>query len=448
MSVSLERFFHLDEKHFHPLSVKNYREFLADIRKDVALDELTDEDAQEFLSDWDYTRYQDGLKSLREWLLTCLLENSEATLSVCPSSLPFWGTWGFKSLLMKVAHIKQQRQRILAAQKEMEARIHEAQIKKEAQWEQAQRECEEYVGEVCDAARRFKKKLAKTEKPAIDYPPQLLKHPPESWCDLTLPDNQQIEKWARPQVLGEIPTILRGFASWMLNHEMHVLPHGIYALEGVPCLIWHFSVVILVEARLRIKQLMRRRHFNGYTFKIMLAEQNLGSLWLEPAEWEVPESFTTPVALLELLTKWEKGDLEMPGIQIIQHDVESTVFTVNGFEDEVVELSHDFINFMGSISAQLPPDSKWPSALLKMGVIDTMTHQLIEGKIALTLYPPEPSPAEATGQSQIEDIENVVAALVALGFKTADAAKAVEGTTFPPHSTTEDKIKIILQKGY
>lgn len=68
----------------------------------TTLDKIADEDVKRFLSDWEYGEYEYAIKRLQEWLSRCLLGNKESTLSVYPRSFPVWGTWGFKSLLVKV----------------------------------------------------------------------------------------------------------------------------------------------------------------------------------------------------------------------------------------------------------------------------------------------------------------------------------------------------------
>ncbi len=100
-------------------------------------------------------------------------------------------------------------------------------------------------------------------------------------------------------------------------------------------------------------------------------------LYLEQPEWLTPGVFTTPIALLSLLTK---GDLEASGIIVTEHGFPFTTFAIQGFEEEV-EVYEGFRIFIKDIAKDQP----LAEVLLAKGLIDEDTAKLVEGKASLPL---------------------------------------------------------------
>jgi len=178
MATTLDKLFEMGEYEdsFHPQAVSNYRQFLDGIAKDVPLDRLTDEDVKHFLSFWEYSDYEHGTKRLEEWLEDCLRDGE-----FYADRFPFWGTYGLKSLLLRAWQGKQEQERVLAVQRERDARARQAKIEEDARYKQAAREHEQYLKEINDTIEKFKVGLAKVKKPTIAYPPALAKYHPEGW---------------------------------------------------------------------------------------------------------------------------------------------------------------------------------------------------------------------------------------------------------------------------
>ncbi len=416
------------------MAVKNYRCFLNDIRKDVPLDKLTDEDVKEFLSDWDYDQYEHGVKGLQEWLSKCSLDNSESTLSVYPNSFPTWGTWGFKALLVKVYQRKQQQLMLLAAQKEREERAWLAKIEKQARGKQAEKEYQEFLYRINQTIKTFKKQLGKSKKPKFSYPAWLAPYDAHEWCKLTLPTEERIEEWARPQIQEKVPSVLRDFVSCNLSSQMKTLPSAKYKLAGkaaVPSLIWYFLVLVLVKADLRVIEKSFSREFHGYEYTTKVEAEGLGSFYLGPALGGEREGFTTAIGLLSLLAK---GEMEAPGIAVAGRGSPFTIFVVQGFEETVVV--HDsFGNFIKHISEE----KSLGEALLGKGLIDKDTARLVEEKAK------SPLPQLVGAGEIIPDNSDIVAALQGLGYKKNEIQEAMEAANLSGAICLEEKIEAVLK---
>lgn len=438
MATTLDKFFELGEheKLVHHLAVKNYRQFMDGIRNDVPLDKLTDEDVKQFLSDWDYGQYEYGVKRLQEWLEKCFLNNPESTLSVYPDSFPFWGTWGFKALLVKVYQRKQEHQMLLAAQKEREERAWLGKIEEQARRKQAEKEYQEFLHQINQTIETLKKQLARSKKPNFSYPPWLAGYHPDLWCELTLPSEQKIEDWARPQIQERLPSTLRDFVEWDLDWQVQILPEAKYEVLGVPCLTWCFTVLILVEVHLRLVESKFTKKFHGYAYPMKVEAEDLGLFYLGPALGGHQEGFTAPIVLLSLLVK---GELEAPGIAVTEHGSSSTTFVVEGFEKETVVVHDAFRRFIRDIAKAQPLGE----ALLGKGVIDKDTGKLVAEKAKMPL--PHPVGAQASAGQTTLDNSDIIAALEVLGYKKKEINEAMEAASLSPAMCLEEKVKSVLK---
>ena len=421
MATVLADYFDLgeQEKNFHPVAVENYRQFMADIRKGVPLDKLTDEDMKSLLGDWDFHLYQDAVKSLREWLNNCVMSNPESS----PGELPFWGTYWLKPLLLKASRAKHGMELLVTERREREAKAI-----------RAQSECNQYIMGIRLAITKFKHDLAPQKKPKFAYPAELAAHHPDSWCELGTPAEQDIAGWARPKIEAMVPPILRGLVGWDFTTEVLHLPRCKYAHSGLPCVEWRFKRTLLVRVHLAVTPADFTRTFRGRAFRLSLPPEDLGCLYLEPVWWDDEEGFATPVALLRLLAA---AELESPGITILSHDGVTTVYTIEGYDEDSVEVRTGFVKFIKAVSKNQP----LPQALLFLGMVDDGTAKLLEAKWNMPL-PTSAIPPVAPGEAEVVD------KLMEVGWSEDDAKKAVAGNAFPAGASTEDVVKTILAKGH
>lgn len=434
MAITLDKFFELGEyeKLFHPVAIQNYRQFLDGICKDVPLDKLTNEDPKQFLSDFNYWQYEQGVKSIQEWQGKCFLSNDSSTLLVYPDSFPFWGTWGFKALLVKVYQRKQEHQMLLAAQKEREEQARLAKIEEQAQRKQAQTEHNQYLDRLSAAVEKFKAELDKSKKPKFFHPPELIKYGPDSWCELDLPGKEQIQNWAERKILEVLPKILADLTRWELRWQLLVLPRAVYEMvDSIPCLTWYSDTHLLVTADLELKKCVIKKRRPGYTVEVQGEGEKLGTLYLEQFEWLTPGSFTTPIALLSLLAK---GELEAPGIEVTEHGFPFTTFAIQGFEEEV-EIYDDFRKYIGDIAKDKP----LAETLLAKGLIDEDTAKLVEEKAKL------PLPQMLGAGQTFSDDSDVISALEAMGYKNKEIKEAMEDASLSPTTPLEEKVTAILE---
>ena len=434
MATTLEKFFELGEheKLFHPDAIQKYRQFLDDIRKDVPLDKLTNEDPKQFLSDFNYWQYEQCVKSIKEWQEECLLSNYSSTLSVYRDTSLFWGTWSFKALLVKVHQRKQGQQILLAAHKKIEEQARLAKVEEQAQLKQAQLKHDQYIDRLSAAVEKVRAELSKSKKPKFVHPPELVKYEPDNWCELELPTNQRIQKWAESKIFERLPEILTNLTKWKLNWQSQVVPRAVYeVVNSIPCLTWYFDTHILVTASLELKKCVIREHHPYYTADVQGEGEKLGVLYLEQPEWLTPGCFTTPIALLSLLAK---GDLEAPGITVTAHGYLSTTFAIQGFEEEV-EVYDDFRKFIRDIAKDKP----LAETLLSKGLIDTDTAKLVKEKAMLMVQQ-----SLGTGETFSDD-SDVITKLEGMGYKNGDIEGAMEATKLSPEMSLEEKVETVLK---
>ena len=152
--------------------------------------------------------------------------------------------------------------------------------------------------------------------------------------------------------------------------------------------------------------------------------------------WDTEQGFSTPIALLVLLSE---DKLEGLGIEISSHKPSQTVYEVSGYTDGYVAIHKSFCKFIRDSAASRP----LPQGLLDHGLLDQEGANLVE----LKWNHPLPVNSDITDAGG-SDMEDVVSKLVELGWTEDNAKKAVEGTTLPNNAVVEDKVKIIIQKSY
>ncbi|MBI2859865.1 MAG: RuvA C-terminal domain-containing protein [Chloroflexi bacterium] len=291
----------------------------------------------------------------------------------------------------------------------------------------AQKECELYYCALKAEMAKFKQHLKTIRKPHAVYLGTLVTYRPDTWCKFPPADEEAVRRWSEPKVLEVIPKMLVGLLDWSLTLETVFLPKCKYSLMGVPSLAWEFKRTILVKAHLSARPQPFRRTFSGFDFSLTLTPEDLGDLWLGPVWWNSEDGFTTPLSLLEVLAS---DDLEAPGVTILSHDGQRTVYSVEGFDKGTVKIRATFAKFIKSLGKHVP------EALVSMGLIDQGTAKLTKSKTK----PAADTKALTTNSTSAE----AVSKLMELGMTEADAKDAVAHTHCPPQATTEDIVKAIL----
>lgn len=472
----------------HPYAHQKYLEFLSEVLKVVpGIYLITQDDLRLFLSDNEYSRLEACEDEIRGWLQKCSTDD-EVAMRVYPYHSPFSAMWDLKKLLKKVAERRLLRARRLAGLKEISLPFDDAnkylnkkeyelfinglagaadayldggkgcllndwrfdsragdyvgwtsiiakRKKKEAREKQADLEYTQYMKEVNDAIKSLKSELAKAKKPKFSYPKWLAGCYPDLWFDLNLPTMEKIEDWAKPKIEQLVPQVLRKFLRYDLDWQVQALPEGKYKeCGGVPCLSWYFFILVLISARLTLPGGTTAVEFEGYRYKIKLNAVDLGDLYLGPVMGGTVTGGTTPVALMSML---EKGELEGPGIKVIEHSSPFTLFDIQGFEDEIVVLHDSFRKFIFDIAQEQP----LVDALLAKSLIDEDTAKLMKEKSKLPL--PQLVGAGA-GTEKTTDGE-VVAALEAMGYKKGEIKGGMEAAHLPPEMPLEEKVKVALK---
>ena len=298
---------------------------------------------------------------------------------------------------------------------------------------QAQLEHDQYLDRLSAAVEKLKLELGKSKKPAFNYPQGLNKFKPDRWCNLPILSKQQIHDWSEPQILKSLPKILTNLIRSDTKGQVRVFPRTIYGLvNGIPYLTWYFDAEILVTANLELKECEIKKYYEpGYTAIEPAKGEKLGTIYLGPVDFDTYSSFTTPIALLSLLAK---GDLEAPGISVIEQGFSVTTYAIEGFEEEV-EIYDDFRAFIKAIAKDQP----FSEALLAKGLIDEGVAKLVEEKAKM------PLPQVLGAGQTFSDDSDVIAALEAMGYKNKDIKEAMEAASLSPFMPPEEKVAAVLE---
>lgn len=472
-----------------PATLLKYQKFLIGVYKDVPdLYLPSDQDRELFLSDTERVKLEACESEIKSWLEKSDKSNSIGFLGVHTYSTPFDAISDFKKLIKKVVERKVEKEKRRSALKAINPLVDDAEkyltaeeqqqfiesipgavdaylstkkevmkyypdiwlanaqaldyyhwissIKerrnKEASQEKAQIEHDQYLDRLSAAVKKLKEELGKNTKPAFNYPQGLNKFKPERWCNLPILSKQQIHNWSEPQILKSLPKILTNLTRWDTKWQVRVFPRTIYGLvSGIPCLTWYFDTHILVTASLELKKCVIRERHPGYTVEVQGEGEELGTIYLGPVDCDTDSSFTTPIALLSLLAK---GDLEAPGISVIEQGFSVTTYAIQGFEEEV-EIYDDFRRFIKDIAKDQP----LAEILLAKGLIDKDTAKLVEEKVKL------PLPQVPGAGQPFSDNSNVKIALEGMGYKNGDIDEAMEDAPLFPEMSLEEKVEKVLK---
>ena len=431
----------VNTEQMEPYALKRYLGLLQELYKEVPTLYLLNE---EDLTDDERAERKEYTDNIVEWVEKCNKDAGQATLMVYPYSMViFYRMSDLKALLKtaldrKVGKVKQEaeQKRRLAAQKERDERAWLAKIEEQARRKQAEKEQEEFLQQINDTIKTFKKELSQIKKPNFSYPAWLANYHPNLWCVLELPTTEKVNGWAAPHILKRVPQALKNFVCWDIDWQVLTLPYAKYEVVGVPCLTWCFNVSVMAKVNLRLVDKTFTKEFHSYEYQMKIEAEDLGCFYLGPIEWDDQEGFSTPLALLSLVAT---GKVEGDGIEVMEIDGSSMSFYIRGYDEAFTEIDERFRQFL----IDMTKDKTLSQGLLASGVIDELTAQLVEQKAKLPL-PHAVGPQASAGQT-IDDNSDVIATLEAMGYKKGEIQAGMDSTHISPAMSLEEKVKAVLK---
>ena len=311
---------------------------------------------------------------------------------------------------------------------------------KAALTKKAQAERERYSAGIEHSLKELKARLTTEKRPGIQYPKALRTYEPDEWCELTVPTKNEVMDWARVQMRNLVPAEVIDFLEWKCSYSVVTLPAAKYEVLGVPCLTWEFTTQLMVTLDLSVTGEPVNRSFHGITHSVKLQPEHLGFYHLGPVEWNVQDGFSTPLALLLMLSL---GKMEDTGIKVITHDSPFTVYEVEGYDEGSVEIHGLFRKFIVDIAK----GKSLSQGLLAAGVVDKVAADLVESKASIPLAKKESGKAshnkDDSGNGDGDD--EVIQALIALGYKKSEALQMVGKAQFQEDMPLEKKVQEALK---
>jgi hypothetical protein len=307
---------------------------------------------------------------------------------------------------------------------------------KAANKKSAQVEYEHYMNSVKRLLSEVRSRLATEKPPRFSYQKYITPYMPDQWCELELPAEREVQDWARTKIKEIVPTEVGYFIRWKCNNEILALPSANYEMLGIPCLMWRFTVWLLVTLNLYITGEIVYRQFHGISYPVKMPDEDLGYHYLGPVEWDTLEGLSTPITLLTMLSE---GKIEDDGINIIEHDNKITTYEVRGYDGETVEIHDLFRQFVMDVCR----GKSLSRGLLAAGMVDKTTASLIENNAMVC-----PTKKEIIQVEQEENTGNnadVIQALEALGYKDTEAIQMVEKARLHESMSLEERVQAALK---
>jgi len=301
----------------------------------------------------------------------------------------------------------------------------------------AQVEYEQYMNSVKRLLSEVKTWLTTEKPPRFIYPKTIKPYMPDHWCELELPVKQEVQDWAKIKIKEIVPTEVVDFIKWKYSHKILTLPTASYQMLGIPCLTWTFTVRLLVTLNLYVTGEAVYKHFRSISYPVKLPNEELGYYYLGPVEWgDTLEGFSTPITLLVMLSE---GKIEHDGVEIIAHDSPLTVYEVEGYDGDSVEIHDLFRKFIVDITK----GKSLSHGLLAAGLVDELTASLVDAKTNIPL--PHKGNSQPKMDSNADDTGDVRAALEALGYKKDEISQMIAATQFPLGMSLEEKLQAALK---
>jgi hypothetical protein len=423
-----------DEGNLHPVALRRLLEWGETLSKEIPLASLSSEDVERWLNKNELAEWQEEVEEIREWLAKCL--DDEFSI-YCHAD---WVIYHMMEIEKLIERVWQRKSRWTQQQQE---------------WKEAQRKSQECARELNSQVNSFKTNLSH-KKRRIQWPKNA-RSLGYNFSYLLNSDEKAryhnvAEDWVRPLV----PDNLRQFITF--NHRLFysLLPCAEYSLvDNLPCLDFDFFVFVIIEAEFWLNP--GEVLINGYKFMMPQEEHSVrtpegklvGSYFVQltkpellgynyrllPSEELSIDEFhyyfwqTIPcVLILGLL----EGNLEPEGSTITAAHEGWTDYRVDGFDEEL-EIPDSFAQYLKVIGS-------WDS-LADRGIISSKLVITIKKAIERLKVSKIPEP-------YLSDNDDVVSALVALGWRQAEAKREVKTTNFSSDLTLEDKVKLILRKSH
>jgi len=239
-----------------------------------------------------------------------------------------------------------------------------------------------------------------------------------------------------------VPKEVSDFIKWKYSYQIIALPSTKYEMLGISCLTWMFGIQLLATLNLHITGEAVYKSFHSISYPIQLQPEDLGHHYPEPVDWGIQEGFSTPIALLVMLSA---GKMEDAGIKVIKHDASFTVYEVEGYDEGTVEVHDLFRKFIVDITK----GKSLSQGLFTAGVVDKVTAGLIESKASIPLAKKESGKAghkkDDSGDGGGGGEDDVVQALVALGYKKTEVLQMVGKAQFQEGMSLEKKVQEALK---
>jgi hypothetical protein len=422
-----------DEAKLHPVALQRLLDWGEKLSKEIPLFTLSFENAERWLSKNELAEWQEEVEKIREWLAECL--DDEFSI-YCHSD---WVTRHMMEIEKLIERVWQRKSRW---------------VQEQQKWKEAERKSLEYARELNNQVESFKGKLSQRKR-KIQFPkdPRYLGY---TFVHLLPQDKKKsCEVAARKWIETMIPESLRPFLSYKYMLSYRLVPCAEYSLEnGIPCLSIGFDVFIAIEALFWLKP--NRVTINGYEFTMPEEECSV-----RIPEGKVVASYfrklTEPQLIgyhYRLLTSdeldelgyyfWQtipsiliqglmQGNLEPGGCTIIGVHQGWTIYTVDGFEDEIA-IPDTFCKYLKEIGS-------W-QGLLERGIISSKVGEVVTRAIERS----------AKGRSSPEtpkliagNYEEILEGLRSLGWKKTEAEeKAKYVMKKYPDASLEEQIRHAL----
>lgn len=422
-----------DEKQLHPHALERLLGFGEQIATKVPLGNLSFDDVKRWLTKDELKRWEEEVGEIREWLAKCLDDKY---------SIYCYGHW-------VDYHVEQIGRLVeLVWQRKSEW------IRRQQQEREAERKSFQYARELNNQVESFKGKLSQRKR-KIQFPkdPQYLGY---TFVHLLPQDKKKsCEVAAKKWIETMIPESLRPFLSYKYMLSYRLVPCAEYSLEnGIPCLSIGFDVFIAIEALFWLKP--NRVTINGYEFTMPEEEcsvripegkvvtscfrkltepQLIGYHYRLLTSDELDELGyyfwqTIPSILIQGLMQ---GNLEPEGCTIIGVHQGWTIYTVDGFEDEIA-IPDTFCKYLKEIGS-------W-QGLLERGIISSKVGEVVTRAIERSAK--ERSSPE-TPNLIAGNYEEILEGLRSLGWKKTEAEeKAKYVMKKYPDASLEEQIRHAL----
>jgi len=481
---------------------KRYKEWEADIEQEIAALKVTDTDFDSYLSDDEKARFEGHLKEIKTWLSTC--RGVEKGYSLLPYSLGVIDHMhATKSLLLKVAERRQEREQRWSAFKELNAPLQDAKrwlnpdeyqefeksiagaisahlklgrnytmdirawpylewIRRIEDREEAEKmkqnarsKASEFNHSLDNEISRLKARLRPQKQSPEEYfkkESNDCRHLGYSFAYLLrVADKERCDAIIKQKVQKMIPVEFNRFIHIRYQTTYFLLPLAEYALEDIPCLDFSFDIFAVVEAGVWVKP--AEATFDGYVFDLPWVEHKCepsGSYYVllkEPEFLGYRYLLLTPAELGS--TFWQTIPLLLVAGSL-QGELEPSSITITGASsdnttydvdgyDEEVTMPADFTEYLHKIGGI--------DQMTKAGIIPRKVAGIIQRRLTQPLSRQRETGQETpplAGTRMAFSNEEFISSLTALGIPKKDSEKLLDLT--PRNIGLSEATKLALQK--